>query len=83
MSRKDNLQACKSSKDFDQYLNHHGAEVQRQSGSHRIYKANGSQIIVPQHSGDLSSGLVKSLIKAIVAAGLILLFLMFVIPMIL
>ena len=45
----------------------------RQSGSHRHHRLpNGETVIVPQHPSDLGTGLLRKLIKAIAAAGVVL-----------
>jgi predicted RNA binding protein YcfA (HicA-like mRNA interferase family) len=63
---RDDVNQCKTARDFDRYITQHGGAFDRQCGSHAIYHTNGgAQIIVPQHNGDLPTGTRCSIIKSI------------------
>lgn len=73
MSKKNDPTRIRTDRDADSYLIRGGCEVLRQSGSHKIYEHpdSGTMFVVPQH-GELKKGLRLALIRAIQAAGLML-----------
>jgi predicted RNA binding protein YcfA (HicA-like mRNA interferase family) len=70
MSHK-TLNQCNNSHDFAHYLAHNGATKVGQCGSHVKWKSpSGAIVIYPDHPGDYGKGLLHSIRKMIMLAGL-------------
>jgi predicted RNA binding protein YcfA (HicA-like mRNA interferase family) len=50
-------------KDLNRALQKRGAVAVRQKGSHRLFRFENCQSVVPQHNGDVPVGTVKSIEK--------------------
>jgi predicted RNA binding protein YcfA (HicA-like mRNA interferase family) len=60
---KKNLDDCRSGHDLVDYSQHHGATVEPGKGSHTKVKTPRGTAIIPNHRGDLGTGIRCKLIK--------------------
>lgn len=67
---KNQINQCRSGKDFIRYAEKHGAIVQPAAGSHFKIKTDNGMCIVPCHNEDLGIGLRSKIIKLFLAIGL-------------
>ena len=64
---KDDINALRSGKEFVAYSTRHGADVDRQCGSHVTVKTEKGMCVIPNHPGDLGKGLRLKIVKTLAA----------------
>lgn len=71
MGKKQDLQSCKTGKDFLAYADHNGANIRNGKGSHFVVETDKGSCVVPYHGNqDLGTGLRCKIVKMFVLIGL-------------
>lgn len=79
MGKRDDPTKIRTARDADNYLLNAGCTTQQNGSSHKIYKhpkigESGNKypfFTVPQHPGEMNPNIRRALIRAILAAGLV------------
>lgn len=72
MAKAKPLNECRTAGDFDRAIRDSRLPCdERQTGSHRIYRVNGTSIPIPQHNGDIPVGTRRSIVRMLIRAGLL------------